>query len=259
MTGKREKLIGRTFIIILGFVPFIGKGQLIVKADTVIGYAWQKVSVPVRIKYKGLVTAQGTIDYNDSLLQIQGVSGFNSKTQLDASNFNLKRKGKISFSWDDVSLNGIDFGLNEPLFNLDFYVIGKVGRKAELIFSESPVIQEYTNVNQSKLNPELGNGLVVIREFRFDTAHASIRTGFSPNGDGINDKWEVLEGYPYLDDMIIQVYNTNGDKLFYSEGNYSPWDGYTNGLLVPAGTYYFTIDLNNGRNKFYKGFLVISH
>ncbi|RYZ25837.1 MAG: gliding motility-associated C-terminal domain-containing protein, partial [Chitinophagaceae bacterium] len=71
---------------------------------------------------------------------------------------------------------------------------------------------------------------------------------FSPNGDGINDKWEVkyLESYP---GATVEIYNRYGQKVFQSIGYATPWDGTYKGNQVPAGTYYYIINPKNGRHQ----------
>jgi gliding motility-associated-like protein len=68
---------------------------------------------------------------------------------------------------------------------------------------------------------------------------------FSPNGDGINDKWviENLQNYP---GSIVQIYNRYGQAV-YKMVNYMPWNGQINGKEMPIGTYYYIIDLKNGQ------------
>lgn len=69
---------------------------------------------------------------------------------------------------------------------------------------------------------------------------------FSPNGDGINDRWVVehLESYP---GCVVQLFNRYG-QLVHKIVNYStPWDGRINGKDAPVGTYYYIIDPRNGR------------
>ena len=68
---------------------------------------------------------------------------------------------------------------------------------------------------------------------------------FTPNGDGINDTWDIkyLERYP---NSTVAVFNRWGQKLFSSAGYPAPWDGKYNGAVLPAGTYYYIIALENG-------------
>lgn len=71
---------------------------------------------------------------------------------------------------------------------------------------------------------------------------------FTPNGDGINDKWDILyiESYP---GAVIEVYNTSGQLMFRSIGYNKPWDGTLNGKPLPTGTYYYVVNPKNGRAK----------
>lgn len=68
---------------------------------------------------------------------------------------------------------------------------------------------------------------------------------FTPNGDGINDTWNIiaLETYP---ESHTQVFNRLGRLVYQSQGYSKQWDGTTNGNLLPEGTYYYKIDLKPG-------------
>jgi gliding motility-associated-like protein len=71
---------------------------------------------------------------------------------------------------------------------------------------------------------------------------------FTPNGDGINDLWDIkhLDQYP---GCILEVYSPQGQLVFRSEGYNKPWDGTYKGNPLPTGTYYFVIDPKSGRSK----------
>ncbi len=71
---------------------------------------------------------------------------------------------------------------------------------------------------------------------------------FSPNGDGIHDRWgiEHLNTYP---GATIDIYNRYGQLVFHSVGYTTQWDGKANGKDVPVGTYYYVIDPKSGRKK----------
>lgn len=71
---------------------------------------------------------------------------------------------------------------------------------------------------------------------------------FSPNGDGIHDKWVIafLETYP---GCTVEIFNRYGQRIYYSVGYSTPWDGTINGKPVPVGTYYYIVDPKNGRQK----------
>ncbi|HER08415.1 MAG TPA: T9SS type B sorting domain-containing protein [Bacteroides sp.] len=65
---------------------------------------------------------------------------------------------------------------------------------------------------------------------------------FSPNGDGVNDFFDI-ENAARFPDMVVEVYSRWGDKLFSSKGydDGSRWDGTARGKDVPVGTYYYVI------------------
>lgn len=72
-----------------------------------------------------------------------------------------------------------------------------------------------------------------------------VPNAFSPNGDGIHDTWQIpeLQLYPNTE---VSVFGRFGARVFFSKGYSKPWDGTYNNKKVPAGTYYYLIDLKNG-------------
>jgi len=76
----------------------------------------------------------------------------------------------------------------------------------------------------------------------------AIPNTFSPNGDGIHDRWELkyLDTYP---GCTVEIYNRYGQLVFQSNGYSKPWDGNFKGKPLPAGTYYYIINPRNGRNQ----------
>ena len=76
--------------------------------------------------------------------------------------------------------------------------------------------------------------------------HPEIRipNGFSPNGDGKNDVWQLDMIYLFPDNEV-EVYNRWGEQLFYSKGYPVPFNGQYKGKNLPVGTYYYVIRLNH--------------
>ncbi|MTI22326.1 T9SS type B sorting domain-containing protein [Fulvivirga sp. RKSG066] len=84
-----------------------------------------------------------------------------------------------------------------------------------------------------------------------------IYTGFTPDGDGINDTWEIdnAERYP---EMIVRIYNRSGQEMYRSRGYEKPWDGTYNGKALGVDSYYYIIELNeDGVKRTYKGTVMI--
>jgi len=73
-----------------------------------------------------------------------------------------------------------------------------------------------------------------------------IPNAISPNGDMINDVWNIgmIELYP---EMEIKIFNRWGESLWKSEKGYPvPWNGTSNGSPLPIDSYHYIIDLHNG-------------
>jgi gliding motility-associated-like protein len=75
-----------------------------------------------------------------------------------------------------------------------------------------------------------------------------IPNAFSPNNDGINDKWEVepLKNYP---SCRVEIFNRAGQSVFMKKGYGVSWDGKINGQPAPEGTYYYVINVNDGKER----------
>ncbi|WP_374948415.1 gliding motility-associated C-terminal domain-containing protein [Mucilaginibacter sp.] len=79
-----------------------------------------------------------------------------------------------------------------------------------------------------------------------DDCQIALPNTFTPNGDGINDRWEipVLQNYP---DCRVSVFNRYGALIFQSVGYSKPWDGNYQGRVLSAGTYYYIVDTKTGK------------
>jgi gliding motility-associated-like protein len=74
-----------------------------------------------------------------------------------------------------------------------------------------------------------------------------IPNAISPNGDLINDVWNIgfIELYPNVE---IMIFNRWGETLWRSARGYpDKWDGTSNGSNLPIDSYHYIIDLHNGR------------
>jgi len=75
-----------------------------------------------------------------------------------------------------------------------------------------------------------------------------VTSGFTPNGDGVNDQW-IIDNIELFPSMVVHVYNRWGAEVFESQGYNADvaWDGTYEGSILPSGTYYYTIELNDRR------------
>ncbi len=89
-----------------------------------------------------------------------------------------------------------------------------------------------------------------------------IYNGFSPNQDGLNDRFRIsgIEAFPNVE---IKVFNVWGNLVFANEEgegyqNETGWDGTWKGQHLPDGDYFYHIILNDGSGKTYTGNLLIT-
>ena len=77
-----------------------------------------------------------------------------------------------------------------------------------------------------------------------------IPSAFTPNGDEMNDVWQIIDLDEVYPDNQVMVYSRWGDKVYESDkGNYEgrPWDGNYGGNALPVGSYYYILDFGNGK------------
>ncbi|MEO6979986.1 MAG: gliding motility-associated C-terminal domain-containing protein, partial [Mucilaginibacter sp.] len=93
-------------------------------------------------------------------------------------------------------------------------------------------------------NCGIATSTVFVRVYKKVTAP----NAFSPNNDGVNDKWniEALITYP---DCSMLVFNRYGKNVFNSTGYSKAWDATYGGSPLPEGVYYYIIDLKNNTPK----------
>jgi gliding motility-associated-like protein len=75
---------------------------------------------------------------------------------------------------------------------------------------------------------------------------------FSPNDDNYNDTW-VIDNVSLYPNIKMHIYNKWGNLIFKEENGYTPWDGKFNGKVLPAGVYFFILELGDDENEVLKG------
>lgn len=71
---------------------------------------------------------------------------------------------------------------------------------------------------------------------------------FTPNGDGINDEWQIsnIRFHPV---QKIRIYNRFGQVVYECNNEYIPWDGRINGDII-QGTYFYQIIFDSKNKKY---------
>ncbi|MFC5409369.1 gliding motility-associated C-terminal domain-containing protein [Larkinella bovis] len=144
---------------------------------------------------------------------------------------NAQDKAGTVIEWNDdksfpvTGLSEVVLKKTGPDFDYDTYVV-----KASGVF-ENLTISSLANLC-SGINPETAG------EF-------TIPEGFSPNGDGTNDKF-VLRNLGGLT-AEVTIFDRNGTVIFESKAYQNDWDGRDRNKDLPTGTYFYSIRLSDGR------------
>jgi gliding motility-associated-like protein len=70
------------------------------------------------------------------------------------------------------------------------------------------------------------------------TPELLVPTAFSPNGDGVNERFRALN--QNIDRYNLQVYNRWGEKVFETNVPGDGWDGVFKGVQQELGVYVWT-------------------
>lgn len=121
-----------------------------------------------------------------------------------------------------------------------------------------PIVNPVSNINITyflKVSSNNGCGIATdsVRVHVFKKV--IIPSAFSPNNDGINDTWNIKALNAY-NDYELSVFNRYGRVIFATKDYSKPWDGTYNNRPLPAGTYYYVLNLNQGL-PILKGYVVI--
>lgn len=108
-----------------------------------------------------------------------------------------------------------------------------------------------TQVSSNGLDTSLGYTMLPTPVTLY-RGNVRIPGGFSPNGDGINDKFVIANAQDYT--VTVEIYNRWGSRVYKSPASYlNDWDGKSNqpGVLfdkdggVPDGTYFYIVRLKH--------------
>jgi len=104
----------------------------------------------------------------------------------------------------------------------------------------------------------INSDTLVIEECNSEFFFRDIPNAITPNGDGVNDVWnlEKLSGYSQA---VVEIFDQWGTMVWKSEPGYpDPWDGRDfNGKLLPVDSYWFVFKFNDGSNERFVGYVTV--
>ena len=87
-----------------------------------------------------------------------------------------------------------------------------------------------------------------------------IPDGFSPNEDGFNDYFNIQNLYDVFVEHKLKIFNRFGTLIFEGD-NSKKWDGKADNSnkVVPVGTYFYLLELNNTNNDRLTGWVYLNY
>jgi gliding motility-associated-like protein len=158
-----------------------------------------------------------------------------------------------------------EFGVENPLLTVKY--LGFVNGENESVLSSAPFL-----ITTAEMRSPIGQypiyaggasaanydikylqGLLTISG---DNIVLEIPNTITPNGDGINDTWNIknLDAYP---NTTVDIFDRSGHKVFTSVGYGKSWDGTFNGAVLPSGVYYYVINTKTLNAKVVSGHITV--
>lgn len=124
------------------------------------------------------------------------------------------------------------------------------------VFFPNNNIESYYPIKLTATNNLLGCSDSITKVLRvFNNCFIAVPTGFTPNGDGLND-YLYPNNALKAKDLEFSVYNRWGQLVFTSKDWQKKWDGKLNGLPQPSGVYVWYLRYTHivtGEKIFQKG------
>ena len=190
----------------------------------------------------GILDHVDTDDDGDGLLTIDEDLNGNGDPRDDDTDFDGKAN-YLESSFLDADNDGVvdqlDSADDDPYNDQDGDGFPNLDEK---IAGTDPLIPN--SFPQGFSNPELRASIEIVNFF-------------SPNGDGKNDTWQVREIDRYLDNQVW-IYSRTGRELFTAKPYNNNWNGSLDGKQLPAGSYYYRIDLDGNSSVDFEGWLYLT-
>ncbi len=131
---------------------------------------------------------------------------------------------------------------------------------------KSPYVYKWSNGANAKDISNLPSGLYSVTitdaiscnrilDFQVNTYcdGLTFKNLITPNGDGINDLWEI-EGIENFPDNQVEIFSRWGARVYFKKNYDNSWGGINNGGgELPAGPYYYVLKLNDNVRTVFSG------
>ena len=190
----------------------------------------------------GQDVAQNDITSNQVMITQPGayaVTVTNAQGNSTTHNFMVELIQNLQITSVNITDNQINIQVNYPVDTT--YSLDGVNWQESNVFYNLP---DGTYTVYAKSTNYCGIAIYELEIFRIN-----IYNIITPNGDGLNDTWE-LKNVDEYSGAEISIYNRFGKRLIHSiinQNNHFIWNGKYLGATVPTGDYWYQIKLTNGQ------------
>jgi gliding motility-associated-like protein len=205
------------------------------KYNEFVNYSWS--ITPSNQEFEAIDNSISTVVEEDLIIIVSGVDA-SGCTFTDQMEVNLLTP-EISVGDDLALIRGEEIELSvlqgEEPFNW-----------SNLETTRDIVVSPIVTTNFSVTALDTTNGCVGSDTLR---VFVGMNEGFTPNGDGFNDFWQIDYLNQY-EGVHIEIFNRWGSRLWQADSpNIENWNGKYNNEDLPVGTYYYIISFSEGSNK----------
>jgi gliding motility-associated-like protein len=246
-----------------GFISSDAKGTLYRRTNTTADYIYPMGSLlQGSLRYRPIIVSP-----KENLNNTYGVSFINDDPNLDGLNRQAKRpdvaevnplyyhildqRVGASFANFRFLYNTTEDGNANQLVNwIRFNLWEKAGISNPEDLTTVPNINKLMTFSSLERISKLPMALAIIGD---NNNPITFYNSFSPDGDGINDRWEIrnIDLFP---DNELSILNRWGSEIYRAKNysNANAWDG----LGLNNGTYFYVLKVVvNNEPKVYKGFI----
>ena len=169
-----------------------------------------------------------------------------------------------------INVSDVDLSFNSLVeyCSNQFYLTASSNDSIDFVWSATPSFITSVNTDSFLINSPgtyyvsvNANGCYKVGEInaQFDSDCCTdkkiiVPNAFSPNGDLINDYFEIQDNNQIVNEFELQIFNRWGQKVFQSNNINLKWDGYFKGKPQPSSVfdYHLTVGCLGGDQHFFK-------
>lgn len=122
---------------------------VILYGDSVMGYPQAQVNIDLHaLQFTDIVSAQGSVEWNPAVVNFLGITHM-GLPGMNMGNFGTSQagQGKLTFSWNDPSLQGVTLSDSAVLFGLEMQLTGVGGAACAIDLPDLPLAMEVVDTS----------------------------------------------------------------------------------------------------------------